>query len=73
MPPSALQMRVIKLKSEEEVRDLVLYFHEAIAHEPADPVEYGVPPKFSNIEDDEIRGMLRALRWVIENDDEDLL
>ena len=73
MLPDALQKRVIRLKAEDHIRDLVLYFHEALAHEPIDPVEYGVPPKFVNIDDIEIRGMLRALRWVIEDDDEDLL
>jgi len=71
--PNALQMRVIRLKAEDHIRDLVLYFHEALAHEAIDPVEYGVPPKFAHVDDTELRGMLRALRWVIEDDDEDLL
>ena len=73
MLPNALQMRVIRLKAEDHIRDLVLYFHEKLAHEPIDPVEYGVPAKFANVDDTELRGMLRALRWVIEDDDEDLL
>ena len=38
-----------------------------------DPVEYGVPPKWININDDEIRGMIRALRWVLDDSDENLL
>lgn len=73
MLPNALQMRVIRLKAEDHIRDLVLYFHEALIHEPVEPIEYGVPPKFTNVDDTELRGMLRALRWVIEDDDEDLL
>ena len=73
MLPNALQKRVIRLKAEDHIRDLVLYFHERLAHEPIDPVEYGVPPKFVNVDDTELRGLLRALRWVIEDDDEDLL
>ena len=73
MPLNALQMRVIKLRHEDKVRDVVLFMHEALVHEPIDPVEYGVPPKFVNVDDTELRGLLRALRWVIEDDDEDLL
>ena len=61
------------MRDEDKVRDIVLFMHEAIVHEPVDPVEYGVPPKFVNVDDTELRGLLRALRWVIEDDDEDLL
>jgi len=66
-------MRVIKLRHEDKVRDVVLFMHEALIHEPIDPVEYGVPPKWININDDEIRGMIRALRWVLDDSDENLL
>jgi len=73
MLPNALQMRVIRLKAEDHIRDLVLYFHERLAHEPIDPVEYGVPPEWTNVDDVELRGMIRALRWVLDDSDEDLL
>lgn len=73
---NVLQMRVIKLKDEDHIRDVVLYMHEAIIHEEPNPAEYSVPPKFTLDvvgDDNELRGMVRALRWVIEDDDEDLL
>ena len=44
--PNALQMRVIRLRHEDRVRDDVLYMHEKIIHEFVDPIEYGVPPEW---------------------------
>ena len=73
MLPNALQMRVIRLRHEDGIRDVILYMHEKIIHEPIDPVEYGVPPRWSNVDDVELRGMIRALRWVLDDSDEDLL
>ena len=50
------------MRDEDKIRDVVLFMHEAIVHEPVDPVEYGIPPKWINVNDDEIRGIIRALR-----------
>jgi len=73
MLPNALQKRVIRLRHEDRVRDVVLYMHEKIIHEFVDPIEYGVPPEWTNVDDVELRGMIRALRWVLDDSDEDLL
>ena len=70
---NVLQMRVIKLKDEDHIRDVVLYMHEKIIHEFVDPIEFGVPPEWTNVDDVELRGMIRALRWVLDDSDEDLL
>ena len=58
------------MKSENEVRDLVLYQREELFHETIEIPEdmYG---RFRNLPDEEIRGVIRALRWVLEEHDED--
>jgi hypothetical protein len=73
MLPNASQKRVIRLRHEDRVRDVVLYMHEKIIHEFVDPIEFGVPPEWANVDDVELRGMIRALRWVLDDSDEDLL
>ena len=58
------------MKSETEIRDLVLYQREMLFHERVDIPEdmFG---RFRNLPDPEIRGVIRALRWVLEENDED--
>lgn len=58
------------MKSETEIRDLVLYQREMLFHERVDIPEdmFG---RFRELPDSEIRGVIRALRWVLEENDED--
>ena len=58
------------MKSETEIRDLVLYQREMLFHETVDIPEdmFG---RFRGLPDPEIRGVIRALRWVLEENDED--
>ena len=58
------------MKNEELVRDLLLFQKEMILHESITSIK--VPLKFIKIPDEERRGMIRALRWVLEDDIEDL-
>ena len=58
------------MKNEELVRDLLLFQKEMILHESITSIK--VPLKFIKIPDEERRGMIRALRWVREDDIEDL-
>ena len=58
------------MKNEELVRDLLLFQKEMILHESITSIK--VPLKFIKIPDQERRGMIRALRWVLEDDIEDL-
>lgn len=59
------------MKTDNEIRDFILFHHEKILHEKASPVEYGVPDKYRDIPDDERRGMIRALRWVLSADEDE--
>ena len=70
MQHSVLLMRGSTMKSETEIRDLVLYQREMLFHEIVEVPEdmFG---RFRNLPDSEVRGVIRALRWVIEDNDED--
>ena len=67
-------MSVRVLQTENSIRDLILYEHEKLLHESVDHMgmlpQTIIPHAFVNIPDEERRGIIRALRWVI--DDEDL-
>ena len=58
------------MKSETEIRDLILYQREKLFHEEVEIPEdmFG---RFRSLPDPEIRGVIRALRWVLEENDED--
>ncbi len=72
MRQSVSQMKAILLKSEEEIRFLILYEKERLLHEDmADMQGQALPMKFMDIPDEERRGMIRALRWVVDSVDED--
>lgn len=58
------------MKNEEFIRDLLLFQKEMILHESYSSIN--IPLKFIKIPDEERRGMIRALRWVLEDDIEDL-
>jgi len=64
-------MKAILLKSEEEIRFLILYEKERLLHEDMSDIDGKVPMKFMKIPDEERRGMIRALRWVVDSVDED--
>jgi hypothetical protein len=51
---------------------MILFQKECLLHEKPDPDELHVGTKFIDMTDDERRGMIKALRWVVE-DYEDLL
>jgi hypothetical protein len=58
------------MRSEDHIRHLIVVQKELMLHEDTDVRE--VPIKFVKLPDDERRGIIRALRWVID-EDEDLL
>jgi len=60
------------LVDESKIRDMVLYQKEKLVHEEIDPAEFQIPHKFVTMTDDERRGVIRALTWVLTADDEDL-
>jgi len=60
------------LVDESRIRDMVLYQKEKIVHEEIDPAEFHIPHKFVTMTDDERRGVIRALTWVLTADEEDL-
>ena len=66
-------MSVIVLKTEESIRDLILFQKEKLLHEFVDPVsmlpQTLIPPLFVEISDDERRGIIRALRWALADED----
>lgn len=72
MLPSVLQRKVIHLPSDEEMRSMILFQKECLMHEKPDPDDFHVGTKFVVMTDDERRGMIKALRWVVE-DYEDIL
>jgi hypothetical protein len=51
---------------------MVLYQKEKLVHEEIDPAEFHIPHKFVTMSDDERRGVIRALTWLLTADDEDL-
>ena len=73
MHQSVSQMSVTVLKNEESIRDLILFQKEKLLHEFVDPVsmlpQTLIPPLFVEISDDERRGIIRALRWVMADED----
>ena len=73
MLPFVVQMSVRVLKTEETVRDLILFTKEKLLHEKVDPTgmlpQTLIPPLLVDIPDDERRGIIRALRWVLADED----
>ncbi len=70
---NASQMLVRRLRTEDEVRYLLLYSKEKLLHEDATDMEnHSIPFKFIDLPDEERRGVIRALRWVIDDQEEDL-
>ena len=70
---NVLQIMVIRLRSDDEVRYLLLYSKERLLHENVEDMEtYMIPTKFIDLNDEERRGLIRALRWVIDDTDEGL-
>lgn len=57
---------------ETKMRDMILFQKEKLVHEEIDPAEFHIPHKFVSMTDDERRGIIRALTWVLTADDEDL-
>ena len=72
MLQSVSQRKVIHLPSAEEMRSMILLQKECLMHEKPDPDDFHVGTKFVVMTDDERRGMIKALRWVVE-DYEDIL
>ena len=64
--------RSLILVDESKIRDMVLYQKEKLVHEEIDPAEFHIPHKFVTMTDDERRGVIRALTWVLTADEEDL-
>ena len=58
------------MRTEEQIRHLILVQKELLLHEDTDVRE--TPIKFLKLPDEERRGIIRALRWVTDAD-EDLL
>ena len=71
-PLDVLVRRSLMLVDESRIRDMVLYQKEKIVHEEIDPAEFHIPHKFVTMTDDERRGVIRALTWVLTADEEDL-
>ena len=72
MLQSVLLMMAISLKSEVEIRYLILYQKERLLHEDVENMTgHSIPIKFIDIPDEERRGVIRALRWIIDDRDED--
>ena len=73
MQQRVLQMSVRHMKTEESIRDLILFQKEKLLHEKVD--EQGmlpqtlIPPLLIDIPDEERRGIIRALRWVLSDED----
>ena len=63
---------ILIMLDESRVRDMILYQKEKIVHEEIDPAEFHIPHKFVSMTDDERRGVIRALTWILTSDDEDL-
>ena len=71
MQPNASQIiGSIMMRTEEQIRHLILVQKELLLHEDTDVRE--TPIKFLKLPDEERRGIIRALRWVTDAD-EDIL
>ena len=61
------------MKTEESIRDLILFTKEKLLHENVDQIgmlpQTLIPPLLIDIPDDERRGVIKALRWVIADED----
>ena len=72
---SVSQMSVRVLQTEDSIKDLILYQKEKLLHEDIDAMamlpQTVIPRELENIPDEERRGVIRALRWVM--DDENIL
>lgn len=68
-PVNVLQIIENIMKNENNIRELILIQKELLLHEVADT--RGLPIKFVKLSDEERRGLIRGLRWVLD-DDEDL-
>ena len=55
------------------MRDLVLYQKEKLLHEAIDAMGFipqtVIPRVFEELDDSERRGMIRGLRWVLDDED----
>jgi len=75
MPQLVSQMNVRVMQTENSIRDVIVYEKEKLLHENVDHMgmlpQTVIPHEFVNIPDEERRGMIRALRWVL--NDEDIL
>ena len=75
MPQLVSQMNVRVMQTENSIRDVIVYDKEKLLHENVDHMgmlpQTVIPHEFVNIPDEERRGMIRALRWVL--NDEDIL
>jgi len=72
---SVSQMSVRVLQTEDSIKDLILFQKERLLHEDIDATamlpQTVIPRELENIPDEERRGVIRALRWVM--DDENIL
>ena len=74
-PQNASKMSVRVLQTDISIRDMIIYEKEMLLHENVDHMsmlpQTVIPNEFVDIPDEERRGIIRALRWVI--DDENIL
>ena len=56
------------MRTEEQIRHLILVQKELLFHEETDVRE--TPVRFLKIPDEERRGIVRALRWVVDADED---
>jgi len=74
-PQNVSRMSVRVLQTDNSIRDMIMYEKEMLFHENVDHMamlpQTVIPHEFVDIPDEERRGIIRALRWVI--DDEDIL
>ena len=65
-------MSVRAMQTEDSIRDLIVYEKEKLLHENVDHMgmlpQTVIPHEFVNIPDEERRGMVRALRWVLNDE-----
>ena len=65
-------MSVIALQTEDSIRDLILYQREKLLHEDIEAVsmlpQTVIPRELENIPDEERRGVIRGLRWVMDDE-----
>jgi len=66
------QTNVRAMQTEDSIRDLIVYEKEKLLHENVDHMgmlpQTVIPHEFVNIPDEERRGMIRALRWVLNDE-----